>query len=213
MVQIGILDGTEVAIWEPGKADPGKQPSLEACVRWTSDSAHDNVYICADGINNGTWGYNNLQWYGFTYYHKFNDNWHISWEAWHIHQNNVPDVSQGYVGTPFDGMRNPPFEAVCNFGQTKCTAQEWSTVAYLNYKFSPMDNVSWRLEYFDDMNGQRTGFQTRYVNYAVGWQHWLSPSVTLRPEIAHYTSLDKDAFDNGKKDHLTVVAADIIWRF
>jgi hypothetical protein len=70
-----VVDGTEVALWVPRSQDPGKQASLEACVRWTSDTDYDNVYVyvCANGINNGTWGYNNLQWYGFTYYHKFNE--------------------------------------------------------------------------------------------------------------------------------------------
>ena len=213
MVQIGIIDGTEVALWVPPKQDPGKQATLEACVRYVSNSAYDSVYVCADGINDGTWGYNNLQWYGFTYYHKFNEQWHLSYEWWHIHENNVPDVSQGYASTPFSTMRNPPFEAICNPGQTQCTAKEWSTVAYLNYKFTPMDNVSWRVELFDDQNGQRTGFKTRYFNYAIGWQHWFSPSVTFRPEIAWYDSLDAKAFDNGKSDKLTVFSADIIWHF
>jgi len=216
MVQVGLLDGTETALWVSHKQDPGNQPSLEACVRWTSNTAYDNLYVCADGINNGTWGYNNLQWYGFTYYHKFNEEWHISWEAWHIHENNVPnvDVTGGsYLGTPFFGMRNPPFQAVCKFGEPDCTAQEWSTVAYLNYKFSPLDNISWRAEFFDDLNGQRTGFKTPYIEFGIGWQHWLSPSVTLRPEVTWYDSLDTKAFNNGKDSTLTVFAADVIWHF
>ena len=213
MVQIGLLDGTETALWVSRKQDPGNQPSLEACIRYTTDTSHDNLYVCADGINNGTWGYNNLQWYGFTYYHKFNEQWHISWEFWHMHENNVPDVSQGYDGTPFSTMRNRPTEAICKTGQTECTAKEYSTVAYLNYKFTPMDNISWRAEYFDDQNGQRTGFKTRYLEYAIGWQHWFSPSVTFRPEIAWYDSLDAKAFDNGKSDRLTVFSADVIWHF
>jgi hypothetical protein len=86
-------------------------------------------------------------------------------------------------------------------------------VAYLNYKFTPMDNISGRVELFDDQNGQRTGFKTRYFNYAIGWQHWFSPSITFRPEIAWYDSLDTKAFDNGKSDRLTVFSADIIWHF
>jgi len=213
MVQAGILDGTEVALWVPSSKDPGKQPTLEACIRWISDSAYDSVYACADGINNGTWGYNNLQWYGFTYYHKFNERWHLSAEYWNIHQNNVLDVSQGYANTPWVTFRNPPFEAQCNPGQTQCTAKEWSALAYLNYKVTPLDNISWRVEYFDDQNGQRTGFKTAYFNYAMGWQHWFSPSVTFRPEVAWYSSLDAKAFDNGKSDRLTVFSADIIWHF
>jgi hypothetical protein len=37
---------------------------------------------------------------------------------------NVDVTGGSYVGTPFFGMRNPPFQAVCNFGQTDCTAKE-----------------------------------------------------------------------------------------
>jgi hypothetical protein len=51
------------------------------------------------------------------------------------------------------------------------------------------------------------------VNLAIGWQHWFSPSVTFRPEVAWYDALDAKAFDNGKKDTTTVLAADIIWHF
>src|SRR5436190_2586538 len=63
-----------------------------------------------------------------------------------MHQNNALDVSQGYAGTPWATMRNPPFEAHCKPGQTQCTAKEWSALAYLNYKLSPMDNIFWRVE-------------------------------------------------------------------
>lgn len=69
----------------------------------------------------------------------------------------------------------------------------------LNYKLSPLDNVSVRGECLNDMEGQRTGIKTRYLNWALGWQHWLSPQVELRPEIAYYHSIDANAF-NGNPD-------------
>jgi hypothetical protein len=51
------------------------------------------------------------------------------------------------------------------------------------------------------------------VNLAIGWQHWFSPSVTFRPEVAWYDALDTKAFDNAKAHTLTVFAADVIWHF
>jgi hypothetical protein len=45
--------------------------------------------VVADVINDGNWGYNNLQWLGMVYYHKFNDQWHISFETYDVHQYNV----------------------------------------------------------------------------------------------------------------------------
>jgi len=72
--------------------DPGAQPSVTACVRVGWNEGRDNFYPCADAINTGTWGYNNLQWYGFTYYHKVDDHWHVSYEFYDLHQNGVANA-------------------------------------------------------------------------------------------------------------------------
>ena len=73
--------------------------------------------------NGGQWGYNNLQWIGLTYYHKFNDYWHIAFETWNIHENNVPNLNNPAAqailasgGTPFSPQFMPfngPNAAVC----------------------------------------------------------------------------------------------------
>lgn len=212
MVQFGLSVGTDSMPWNAGKTDPGIQPTGTACVRWTSNSANDNVYVCANGINNGLWGYNNLQWYGSTYYHKFNEKWHIALEAYHMHQRNVPDVNNGNA-TPFDSLVNGPFKAVCSGGKDYCMAETVALLGYLNYKIDDLNNLTWRAELFDDKNGQRTGIKTRYFNYAFGWQHWLSPSVIIRPEIARYEALDAAAFDGGTKRDVTIFSSDIIWKF
>ena len=130
-IQAGLTVGTEAMPWHVGQTianpfpnaifsgttmakDPGAQPSGTFGVRWTSDSGHDDINFVADGINNGTWGYNNLQWYGFTYYHKFNDQWHISFETYNEHQNNVPNLNNPTAvniiangGTPFSPQYMP----------------------------------------------------------------------------------------------------------
>jgi len=73
-------------------------------------------------------------------------------------------------------------------------------------------HISLRSEYFD-VTDWRTGFATAYNEWTLGWQHWLSPQVELRPEIAWYHSLDVPAFDNGTKHAITVVSGDVIWHF
>ena len=35
---------------------------------------------------------------------------------------------------------------------------------------------------------QRTGVAANYKNIAIGWQHWFSPQIEIRPEIAYYHS-------------------------
>ena len=46
-----------------------------------------------------------------------------------------------------------------------------------------------------DPEGQRTGVVTNYVDCALGWQHWFSPQIEVRPEIAYYRSLNANAFN------------------
>ena len=229
LLQFGLSGGTETVPWNAkhvslvnpvdgtqgysGKRDPGAQPSVTGCVQLQTDSGNDNFYPCFNSINNGTWGYNNLQWFGFTYYHKFNDQWHLSFESYYEYQKNVLDVSQGYGTTSFAYDANPPLEAHCAPGQTQCRAQAYAFLAYLNYKVTPLDNITLRAEFYNDLQGQRTGFATRYTEETIGLQHWFSPSIELRPEIAFYQSYDAAAFDNGTKHKLAVASTDLVFHF
>jgi len=47
--------------------------------------------------------------------------------------------------------------------------------------------------------------KTRYANFGVGWQHWFSPQLELRPEVVYYHSLDANAF-NGNVDACSAAA-------
>jgi hypothetical protein len=211
--------------------DPGAKPSITACARFQSDSAKDNIYFCADAINGGQYGYNNLQWFGVTYYHKFNDHWHISTEFWHMQEDGAPNVdnptTQAIIaggGTPFSPQflpYNAPNGAHChNINDLRCNAPEMSGVFYLNYSPHPLDNFSLRGEVFDDIVGQRTGTATTYYEAGVGWQHWLSPQIELRPEVTYYHAANQAAFNGNSNtgvapDRKTQVVAsgDIIIHF
>ena len=247
-LQTGVVIGTDTAIWNWGRheanpfpnplypgarylKDPGAKPSFVGCFRYESDSARDDIYLCADGINNGVWGYNNLQWLGLTYYHKFSDKFHVAFETYNVHENNVPNANnpialQAYLngGTPFSPQRlpfNAPGLAQCdNANSLTCTINVQTFLTYWNYRFAPLDNLSVRAEYFDDMQGQRTGVKTAYAAFAVGVQHWLSPQITFRPEIAYYRALDAKAF-NGNSNYggapnrynSVVLSGDVIFHF
>ncbi len=77
----GVFAVTAAQAAYSGPEDPGIQPSFSGCLRYQTDDAHDNVYLCANTINSGTYGYNNLQWYGGTFFHKFDENWHLAVEV------------------------------------------------------------------------------------------------------------------------------------
>jgi hypothetical protein len=251
-VQLGVSVGTESLPWHwgatvpnpfpnpvfPGNTmlmDPGAKPSVTAGVRWQSDNGWDNIYVVADAINDGTWGYNNLQWTGITWYHRIDEKWHFSWEMYTLGQKNVLNANNSTVqnqiiangGFPFSTANgfafNAPGTAQCsNPNVLTCDARSYATVMYLNYQFSPLDNISFRPEFFDDMEGQRTGVKTRYVDFGIGWQHWFSPQVEIRPEVTYYRSLDAPAFNGNSnatpvilptRNYAIVGAGDIIWHF
>ncbi|MGO8910054.1 MAG: outer membrane beta-barrel protein [Bradyrhizobium sp.] len=246
--QLGLTAGTESLPWHlgvkianpdpnplfPGTTmpkDPGAVPSVTGGVRWSSDSGNDDFNIVANGINGGQWGYNNLQWYGLTYYHKFNDQWHISVETYNEHQNNVPNLNNATAvgiiangGTPFSPQYMPfnaPGGAFCNSAAVlSCTASFQTFLTYVNYKVTSLDNISYRAEFVDDMQGQRTGTKTRYVETGIGWQHWFSPQIEIRPEVSYYRSLDAFAFNGNanlgiapNKNFAIIGAADMIIHF
>jgi hypothetical protein len=204
--------------------DPGLQPSGTLCVRYQTMSGHDDLNVCANAINNGKWGYNNLQWYGLTYYHTFNKYWHVSYEIYDEHQDDVPNsnnplVSQVIIpqgGTPFSPQYipyNAPDLAQCKSHTVyECKASAVGTVAYWNFSPNPLNNISFRTEYYDDMQGQRTGYKAVYYEFGLGWQHWLSPQIELRPEYTYYMA-SHPAFDLGTKKTQGVFSGDIIAHF
>ncbi len=215
--------------------DPGAIPSYTGCVRWNSDAGGDNVYVCGDALNNGIWGYNNLQWLGGTYFHKFNDEWHIGIETWNIHLNKVPNqnnpevqaiVAQGgtpfSTSNPFNGINaNAPNMAQCPLKtQLTCTTHTQMVLTYINYQVGKLDNLSYRAEFFDDFQGQRTGVKTRYMETGFGWQHWFSPQIEVRPEVTFYRSFDAPAFNANNetgaapnRNNALIVSSDLIWHF
>ncbi len=246
MIQIGLSVGTETTVWNlgekkpnlfvlnglgpdplyPGRSfakDPGAQPTGTFCARYQSQDGKNDINLCANGINNGQWGYNNLQWYGLTAYHTFNRYWHISFEVYDEHQSGVPNANNPQVmniynngGTPFSPQfipNNAPALAQCKTAAAlRCTATAIGTVSYLNFSPNHLNNVSFRAEYYDDPEGQRTGYAARYTDLGIGLQHWLSPQIEFRPEFTYYTS-SIAAFDLGNKKYEKVFSGDVILHY
>jgi len=245
MVQLGVSVGTETTFWNMGRQrsnpdpnplypgtsypkDPGAQPSFTACFRYTWNDGNDNIYPCVNAINHGTYGYNNLQWMGTTYYHKFNDQWHVSFEFYDEHEDGVPNTLGANAnpiavaalangGTPFSPQNipfNAPNGANCNNPNVlRCNAYAIGAVAYLNYSPDPMNNFSFRPEIYDDPQGQRTGYAATYYEFSLGWQHWFSPQVEVRPEVGYYHSDGANAFNGGSKNYTLLLASDLIFHF
>jgi len=263
MVQLGVVDGTETPLWHYGLKmpnqyvqgmsnaagfgpgvdplypnstmlkDPGNQPTGVMCVRYESSDGNDVIYPCLDGINDGKWGYNNLQWHGFTYYHKFNDHWHIDFETYYMSENGVPNNRNAQAvalfedgGTPFSPQYvkfNPPNLAYCaNAAVLRCDVESVGVLTYINYTIDPLNNITLRPEYYYDPQGWRTGTggYTQYFEATLGWQHWLSPQIEFRPELSYWRSFHTPAYNGdpyagipANKFSTTEFASDVIIHF
>ncbi len=202
LLQVGLTASHDVAPWS---ADA--RPSADVCVSYTFHNGNDNVYPCANGINNGKYGYNNLQMFDNTWYHKFNSSWHMANEAWFMYQRDVPSVS-GPVA-PEKGTNG----AFCAPGQIRCFAPEWAAVSYVEKKLSSKNYISIRTDFLDDIKGQRTGVKNRYTEGTVMWGHWVGSTILFRPEIRYDRALDRPAYDFGIRRNQFQLAMDVIFKY
>lgn len=202
LVQAGITVGHDVAPWTPDA-----KPSGTACLSYTTASVNDNFYLCANGINDGKYAYNNLQQYDATWYHKFSKTVHMATETWYMYQRDVPAL--GGTIQPEAGANG----AYCLPGEQMCTAPEYAVVNFLQKELSAHDFLSLRSDYLDDKKGQRTGYATRYSEDTIMWCHWIGSTIQIRPEVRFERAWDSKAYDYGRRQNQITVASDLIFHF
>ena len=227
-IQLELSGGNDTMPWS-------RQAQLTpaACVEWTSASGDDVVYPCMNGLNNQRYGYNNIQHAVTTWYHKFNSRWHTDSEFWYMWERQTPNAAwngvSGIQTTPILGAN----EAYCAPGKANCFAREYAFVNYLNYEVDHLNGLSLRNEFFNDVNGQRTGIPTWYSEHMISWQHWIGDVITVRPEVAYAHSYTRPAFNGapasfgggagpafpngiallGTANHVVMLSADVIVHF
>ncbi len=188
-VQLEVSAGNDIAPTDKGL----RQFTPAACVIYTTDSGNDALYPCMNGLNSQKFGWNNVQHAVLTWYHKFDEHWHIDTEAWYMWQKDTPNILNPQGAAILAAMFPPPeynigapSGAQCsNPGAVTCTSHEWAFVNYVNYTVGPHDIVTWRSDYFDDATGQRTGFKGRFVEFDLGYTHWVGDALELRPEARY----------------------------
>lgn len=201
-VQAGVSASHDVAPWTPDA-----KPSFMGCVSKTTESNNDNFYLCANGINDGTYAFNNIQMYDGTWYHRFSKTWHMATESYAMYQRDVPSV-HGTL-TPEKGTNG----ANCHLGLQLCFAPEWAAVNYINHEFSVHDYISLRNDFLNDKKGQRTGYAGRYSEATFSYNHWFGSTVQLRPEIRFDHAWDRLSYDQGTRRNQFTAAADVIYHF
>ena len=169
---------------------------------------------------------------GATYYHKLNDYWHMAFETYNLHENNVPNLNNPTAAAHPRRWRHTVQPAIYPVQCPGRAHVHQYDGADLHRRHSDLPDLPQLFaEQIEQLFTARRmvrrhggtadrNCKTRYVDVAGSWQHWLSPQVELRPEIAYYRSLDAPAFNGNanagippSRNYSVIGAADIIWHF
>jgi hypothetical protein len=207
LFQAGLSAGCGAVPW----TRPDAKPTFNTCLAYSWQQGGDNLYLCANSINDSKYAYNNLAAYYLTWYHKMDARWHTATESWYQYERGTPNVLNPAAAPLLETDANGA--ACATAAQLTCFAPEWAVVNYVEREFSKRDYLTVRNEYFDDMRGQRTGFKTRYTEHTIGWGHWVGTTLLVRPELRFEPSYDVPAYDDGTKRNQLMLAGDVIYFF
>jgi hypothetical protein len=91
------------------------------------------------------------------------------------------------------------------------TAHWFGVLDYLTYTFTPRLNGTTRLEFFDDEQGQRTGFPGLYTALTLGLSFRPYKSILFRPEVRYDYNDESRPFEG--KHGLFTATSDVILRW
>ncbi|WP_404546232.1 outer membrane beta-barrel protein [Dyella jejuensis] len=197
-VQLGVHGGDDSAPW-----NRSSRASLQACVRWVSASNNDMLYPCVESYNGDKQTYNNLQEFVTTWGHRFSRNVHTLTEVYYIYVRDQPGAPEGVPGYPLGEA--PDFPVGNN--------PAYGVVNYFNIELDANNMISIRNEFYDDVQGQRTGFATRYSSHTIGLTHWVSQDLEIRPEFRYERAYDFPAYNDGKKNYQVTALLDAILHY
>jgi hypothetical protein len=169
LLQVGLASGSDTAPWAN---DPGAQPTLSVMLQYISPGGHDSYYVGMNSLNNGHFGFNNLQECIESYTHKFNDVWWTTFEAQYMYQK----------GSSTEPTPEVPF--VDGFYPVK-PGYVWAggLVNYTCARIGPNSFITFRNEWWDDPDGFRSGYASPYYEGSVGLTWWMNKLMVFRPEI------------------------------
>ena len=206
IVQLGLSAGHDVAPW----SDDRKASGI-ACLNYSTTSNKDNFYLCANGINDGKYAYNNLQHFDGTWYHRFNAKWHTATEAWYMYERQVPNIGPDAINPA--SLRVGANGAFCRGTTSACTASEYAIVNYINREVNAKTMIGFRSDVLNDKKGQRTGIAGKYTENTLYATRYIGNTIVLRPEIRFDHSWDQRGYDNGAARNQFFVGADVIYKF
>ena len=206
MAQLGITASHDVAPWTVDR-----KASAIACVNYSTATNYDNFYVCANGINDGKYAYNNVQHFDATWNHRFSTKWNMATEAWVMYEREVPNIAGNVAHpiTPETGANG----AFCAAGQLTCMAPAYAVVNYLNRAVSSKLFIGLRSDLLNDKKGQRTGIAGKYTENTFYATRNFGSTVVVRSEVRFDHSWDRPGYDGGAKSSQFFFGADIVYKF
>jgi hypothetical protein len=179
--QSGLETGSDMFI------APGATPTYMGSVKWAPPRGRATAFfgvILSDPRFDEAHNFNRPQIFDFIFTYKFDERTLYTFEGLYGYQVEVPE--KGFVNW-------------------------YSAVQYLNRQLSPRTWANLRLEFFDDIQGQRTGFPGLYTALTAGVNFKPRAEVVLRPEVRYDYNEQSRPFE-GKKGVLTATM-DMILRW
>lgn len=180
-VQAGLVTGSDIFI------APGANPTFVGSVQWAPPDGADSVLlsvIVGKGRFDQKHNLHNPQVFDLVYTHKFNSRLSYTFNGLFGYTGNVPDTG---------------------------TAYWFGAVNYLTYDFAARLKGIARLEFFDDIDGNRTGFKGLYTSLTAGLNFQLRRHIVIRPEIRYDYNNVSRPFEN--QHGLFTAATDFIVRW
>jgi hypothetical protein len=165
-VQAGVMLGSDIFI------DPADVLTGMGSVKWARPDGRDSVLfsvIIGPGRFNAGRNFNNPEVFDLVYTHQFSKRLNYNFESLYGFQTRVPDI--GFAN--WLGLLN-----------------------YVTYTFTPRVSGTVRLEFFDDAQGQRTGFPGLYSALTAGVTFKPRPAVIFRPELRYDYNDESRPFEN-----------------
>jgi len=213
MVQAALHAGTDMAPWYQGAIATGMFG-----VRWVSLDNKDSVYLVLNNINNAKFrhfdvdgqpaGHDNFNYLVGTWQHAFTREIITKTEAYYMWQ-----VDAVVGGTPSIGPARSFGGGGGSGALLPGTSLTYGVVNYTMFQVSQRDYITVRNEWWRDERGMRSGFAGHYSSHSLGLSHQFNDVVMIRPEVGFYRNYNRGAFDLGTEKAMTMVGADMTFRF
>jgi hypothetical protein len=180
-VQLGVIMGPDVFI------DPAASPYSMFSVKWAPPGGRNSVLfsgLLGSGRFNESRQFNNPNVLDVVFTHTFTTQLSYTLDALVGYQTEVPEIG---------------------------TARWFGMANYLTYRLTPRLATTTRLEFFDDIDGNRTGFKGLYTALTGGLNFQPRKALIFRPEVRYDYNNESAPFQGNHG--LFTATADVILRW